>query len=111
MRFPRSVRFCQEQSEASEDIALARAIIEVFFKFIKQNLQCKHFISYQMNRMKAYLYCLLIAAILFTIFKIGNQLKGFKSTLLQFSLAMEKAMIKDIVTFCGGNPDLVELRL
>jgi hypothetical protein len=85
--------------------------IEVFFKFIKQNLQFKHFISYNSNGMSSYLYCVLIAAILFTIFKLTNQLTGFKIPLLLFSLALEKEVIKEIVLFCGGNPNLVDLKL
>ena len=61
--------------------------------------------------MMVYIYCILIAAILFTIFKITNKLTGFKIALLQFTLALEKSIIKDIVLFCGGNPDLVDPRL
>ena len=85
--------------------------IEVFFKFLKQHLQLKHFISYNQNGMKVYIYCLLIAAILFVIFKITNKLSGFKIALLQFTLLLEKEIIKDIVIFSGGNPDLAELKL
>jgi IS4 transposase len=85
--------------------------IELFFKFIKQYLQFKRFISHTNNGMSVYLYCVLIAAILFTVFKITNHLSGFKLALLQFSLALEKDMVKDIVLFCGGNPDLVDLKL
>jgi hypothetical protein len=85
--------------------------IEVFFRFIKQNLSFKHFVSYNTNGMSVYLYCVLIAAILFTIFKISNKLTGFKLALLEFSLGLEKEIIKDIVVFCRGNPDLVDLRL
>ena len=85
--------------------------IEVFFKFIKQNLQIKHFISHHKNGMMVYIYCILITAILFTMFKLMNQLTGFKIALLRFKLAIEKDIIKDIVLFCGGNPDLVDLKL
>ena len=85
--------------------------IEVFFKFIKQNLQIKHFISHRKNGMMVYIYCILIAAILFAIFKITNKLTGFKIALLQFTLELEKEIIKDIVLFCGGNPALVDLKL
>jgi transposase len=85
--------------------------IEVFFKFIKQNLQITHFISHNKNGMIVYIYCILIAAILFTIFKLTNKLTGFKLPLLQFTLELEKEIIKDIVLFCGGNPNLVDLKL
>lgn len=85
--------------------------IEVFFKFIKQHLQFKHFVSHNNNGIKLYIYCILIAAILFIAFKIINKLRGFKIALLKFTLALEKEMIKDIVLFCGGNPALVDLKL
>ncbi|WP_417904993.1 IS4 family transposase [Candidatus Tisiphia endosymbiont of Micropterix aruncella] len=85
--------------------------IGVFFKFIKQNLQFKNFVSHNMNGMQVYLYCILIAAILFIIFKISNKLTGFKMALLKFTLFIEKELIKDIVLFCGGNPNLVELKI
>ena len=61
--------------------------------------------------MMVYIYCILIAAILFTIFKTTNKLTGFKIALLDFKLVIEREIIKDIVLFCGGNPALVDLRL
>jgi len=85
--------------------------IEVFFKFIKQNLQIKHFISHNKNGMMVYIFCILIAAILFAIFKMTNKLTGFKIALLEFKLAIETEIIKDIVLFCGGDPSLVDLKL
>ena len=74
--------------------------IEVFFRFIKQNLQIKHFISHNKNGMMVYIYCILIAAILFTIFKITNKLSGFKIALLEFAIELKREIIKDIVVFC-----------
>ena len=85
--------------------------IEVFFKFIKQHLQFKHFVRHNNNGIKLYIYCILIAAILFTIFKIVNKLRGFKIALLKFTLALEKEIIKDIVLFCEGNSAFVDLKL
>ena len=99
---------------SAEDVGEAykrRWDIEVFFKFIKQNLQIKHFISHNKNGMMVYIYCILIAAILFAIFKTTNKLTGFKIALLEFKLAIEKEIIKDIVLFCGGDPDLLDLKL
>ncbi|MDN3030770.1 MAG: hypothetical protein QMO91_05525 [Candidatus Tisiphia sp.] len=61
--------------------------------------------------MKVYIYCILIAAILFAIFKKVNNLLGFKLVLLQFTLLLEKEIIKDIILFCGGDPNLVDLKL
>lgn len=81
------------------------------YKFIKQHLQFKHFISHSQNGMIVYLYSILIAAILFTIFKKINKLKGFKIPLLRFCLLLEKEIIHDIVILSGGHIDLIKFRL
>ncbi|WP_425386687.1 transposase [Wolbachia endosymbiont (group A) of Barypeithes pellucidus] len=60
--------------------------IEVFFKFIKQNLGYKHFLSHAMNGIKVYIYMIIITALLFLVYKIRNNLRGFKIALLQFTL-------------------------
>ncbi|MFP3024121.1 MAG: transposase, partial [Wolbachia sp.] len=59
--------------------------IEVFFKFIKQNLGYKHFLSHTMNGMRVYIYMIIITALLFLVYKIKNNLHGFKMALLQFT--------------------------
>ena len=99
---------------SSYDVAQAyknRWSIEVLFKFLKQHLQFKTFISYNTNGMQIYLYCLLIAAILFTRYKSAHNLIGYKIPLLEFKFALHKSIVKDIVLFCGGDPHLVDLRL
>ena len=85
--------------------------IEVFFKFLKQNLQFKHFITHNLNGMMVYVYSILIAAILFIIFKHQNKLTGFKIPLLQFTLEIEKEIIRDLVILCGGDPNKLKGRL
>ena len=98
----------------AKEVALmykSRWDIEVFFKFVKQHLQFKHFISHNKNGMSVYIYCILIAAILFAVFKKSNQLQGFKIPLLRFTLLLEKEIIKDLIIMSGGNPKLVEDRL
>jgi hypothetical protein len=79
--------------------------IEVFFKFLKQHLQFKHFIAHSLNGMMVYIYSILIAAILFTIFKHQNNLTGFKIALLQFTQELEKEIIADLVILSGGDPN------
>jgi len=98
-------------SEEITQMYKSRWDIEVFFKFIKQNLQFKHFISHNKNGMSVYIYCILIATILFAVFKKSNQLQGFKIPLLRFTLLLEKEIIKDLIIMSGGNPKLVEDRL
>jgi hypothetical protein len=53
----------------------------------------------------------LIAAILFIIFKHQNNLTGFKIALLQFTLELEKEIIRDLVILCGGDPNKLKGRL
>lgn len=99
------------KAEEIGDLYRRRWDIEVFFKFIKQNLQFKKFLSHSLSGMKIYLYCVLIAAILFLIYKQLNSLKGFKLALLDFGDLIEKEMIIDLIILSGGNPDLVRHRL
>jgi hypothetical protein len=61
--------------------------------------------------MKVYIYCLLIAAILFSAYKITNKLSGYKIAMFRFMMDFNKEIIKDIVLFCGGDPSLVDLKL
>ncbi|HJD67415.1 MAG TPA: IS4 family transposase [Rickettsia endosymbiont of Bembidion lapponicum] len=77
--------------------------IEVFFKFIKQNLGYKHFLSHTMNGMKVYIYMIIITALLFLVYKIRNNLHGFKIALLQFTLDLNDSFIRSIVLISGGN--------
>ena len=53
----------------------------------------------------------LIAAILFLMYKKMNNLEGYKIAMMQFMHDLHKSIIKDIVLFCGGDPDLVDQRL
>lgn len=82
--------------------------IEVFFKFIKQNLGYKHFLSHNLNGMKVYIYMILITALLFLLYKKTTKLTGFKLPLLSFKLKMEKSFIKDLIIISGGDPELVK---
>lgn len=77
--------------------------IEVFFKFIKENLGYKHFLSHTMNDMKVYIYVIIITALLFLVYKIKNNLHGFKIALLQFTLDLNDSFIRSIVLLSGGN--------
>lgn len=88
-----------------------RWYIEVLFKFLKQNLQFKNFISHDSDTMQIYLYCMLIAATLFIMYKKCLNLSGYKIPMLQFSLDLYRSIVKDIVLFCGGDPNLVDRRL
>lgn len=82
--------------------------IEVFFKFIKQNLGYKHFLSHSMNGMRVYIYMVLITALVFLAYKLKTKLQGFKIPLFRFNLALEKSFVKSMILLSGGNFDAVK---
>jgi IS4 transposase len=79
--------------------------IEVFFKFIKQELNFSKFICRTENGIKVVLYSTLIAAILLLVYKKGNNLKGFKQAKQKFSQELEYEIMKQIIELSGGNPN------
>jgi|688.fasta_scaffold408155_1 hypothetical protein len=81
--------------------------IEVFFKFIKQQLNFSHLMSRNENGIKIVLYMTLIAAILLTVFKKHNKLKGYKIPKLRLAKQIEALIVRDIVVLCGGNPNKI----
>ena len=85
--------------------------IEVFFKFIKQELNFSHLINRSENGIKVMLYCTMTAAILLLAYKELNGLKGYKIMKQKFINDLEKSLVKDIVLLCGGNPDKVDALL
>lgn len=81
--------------------------IEVFFKFIKQELNFSHLINRSENGIKVMLYCTMIAAVLLLVYKDINGLKGYKIMKQKFINDLEKSLMKDFVFLCGGDPDKV----
>ena len=82
--------------------------IEVFFKFIKQLLSFKHLLNRSENGIKVILYVTMIAAILLAAYKKINHLKGFKIAKQKFEQELETAILKNLITMCGGNPELLK---
>jgi len=85
--------------------------IEVFFKFLKQELNFSHLINRSENGIKVMLYCTMIAAILLLTYKELNGLKGYKIMKQRFINDLEKSLMKDFVMLCGGDPNKVDTYL
>lgn len=58
--------------------------IEVFFRFIKQQLNVKHLINHSENGVKIQLYTALITAILVMVYKIELNISSYKIAKMQF---------------------------
>jgi hypothetical protein len=87
------------------DIYKSRWDIEVFFRFLKQELNLKHFSSYSSNGIKVILYVQLIAAMLIMLYKKLNNLESYKRAKLKFIQAIDTEITRMIVEICGGNPN------
>ena len=81
--------------------------IEVFFRFLKQELNLSHFFSTKVNGIKIILYMTLILSMLILIYKRKNNL-GYKTAKRRFQYELDWLLTQIIVRLCGGrDPDLV----
>ena len=78
--------------------------IEVFFKFLKQNLNLSHLVSRSANGIRVMIYMTLILSILLIAYKKSNNLQSYKIAKLKFSLELESHVVKEIVLLMGGDP-------
>ena len=85
--------------------------IEVFFKFLKGELNFSHLMSRSENGIRVMLYATLIASVLLLVYKKTNKLKGYKIMKHKFLNELEIVLVKELVLLCGGNADLVDALL
>lgn len=89
------------------DLYKKRWDIEVFFRFLKQELNLSHLVSRSVNGIKVMLYLTLILSILLSVYKNLNNLSGYKIPKIKFANELEKNLITQIVILCDGNPEKV----
>jgi hypothetical protein len=80
--------------------------IEVFFRFIKQELNVSHLVSLNKNGIEVMMYMTLIVAMIILIYKKANNI-GYKTAKRRMAMEMRNLAIALIVSHCGGNPDLM----
>lgn len=81
--------------------------IERFFRFIKQNLNFSHLISRDYNAIKSMTYMMLIAAMFIALFNKLSNRTGFKISKLALMYELEIELVKELVTLCNGDPNLL----
>lgn len=79
--------------------------IEVFFKFLKQELNLKHLVSRNENGIKVMLYMSLIAAMLLMLYKKLNNIEGYKIAKIKFINELDMEIVKVIIELCNGKPE------
>lgn len=87
------------------DIYRRRWDIEVFFRFIKQELNVSHLVSLNKNGMQVMIYVTMIVAMLILVYKKANNI-GYKTAKRRFSMEIRNLTIALIVVQCGGDPSL-----
>lgn len=80
--------------------------IEVFFCFLKQELNLSHITSTSEKGMQVILYMTMITSMLVLIYKRLNQV-GYKTAVRRIALELNEYIIKLIVQYCDGDPSLV----
>ena len=82
--------------------------IEVFFRFLKQELNFSHLLSRTQNGIQVMFYLTMIAAMLILVYRKINDLKGFKFVKMKFVDELEGALLREIIILSGGNPQILD---
>lgn len=80
--------------------------IEVFFRFLKQELNFKHIFSTKINGLQIMLYMTMIVSMLILVYKKANNL-GYKMAMFQLFYQLDDIYGEMLVERLGGDPSLV----
>jgi hypothetical protein len=80
--------------------------IEVFFRFLKQELNFKHIFSTKINGLQIMLYMTMIVSMLILVYKKANNL-GYKMAMFQLFYQLDDIYGEMLVERLGGDPNLV----
>lgn len=85
---------------SAQDIAQVyrqRWEIEVFFRFVKQEMNLTHFVCNDANAIKVMLYCTLIAAMLVLVYKKQNNIPSYKIAKKRCAEELKAALIFELI--------------
>lgn len=77
--------------------------IEVFFRFMKQELNLSHLVSLNKNGIEVMLYMTMIASMLLLIYKKVNNL-GYKTAKRRIAMELRDMITAILILFAGGDP-------
>lgn len=77
--------------------------IEVFFRFLKQELNLSHLVSMNRNGIEVMVYMTMIAAMLLLIYKKSNNL-GYKTAKRRIAMELRDMITAILIIFAVGDP-------
>lgn len=77
--------------------------IEVFFRFMKQELNLSHLVSLNKNGIEVMVYMTMIASMLLLIYKKVNNL-GYKTAKRRIAMELRDMITAILIVFAGGDP-------
>ena len=77
--------------------------IEVFFRFIKQELGFENLISLNENGIKVMVFVRLTLAIMLQVYRMANKLEGYKRAKFKFKLELQMQIMNMMVLLSGGD--------
>ena len=80
--------------------------IEVFFRFMKQELNLSHLVSMNKNGIEVMVYMTMIASMLLLIYKKANNL-GYKTAKRRIVMELRDMITAILIVFAGGDPSKV----
>lgn len=80
-----------------------RWMVEVFFKFIKQNLDFSHLLCTSENGLKVMMYMTMIAAMMVLLYGKSNEI-GFRTAKRRFDISLENLIIAQNILMASGDP-------
>ena len=90
------------RAETIADMYRRRWDIEVFFRFLKQEVNFSHFISLNENGIQVILYMTLIVAMMIMIYKTENGI-GFKTAKRRIEIELQGLILAIVVVQTGGD--------
>lgn len=80
--------------------------IEVFFRFIKQEMNASHFVCNDVNAIQVMIYCTLIVAMLILIYMKQNDIKSYKIAKIRFFNELQAAITLELIESPKGLENL-----
>lgn len=78
-------------------IYLMRWDIEKLFRFLKQEMDLTHFVSYDPNAIEVMMYCSMIAAMLVLVYKRKNQIASYKKAKIDFLRQLDGFCLLELI--------------